>query len=308
VPSLVIMAAGLGSRFGGLKQLAPVGPHGEAILDYSACDAVAAGFDHVVLVVRSEIEPGVRRHIEGRWPPALRVDLVCQDTEPSAVGLARQKPLGTAHAVLSSRPVVNGPFAVVNADDLYGPGCYRLIVDYFSNPSGAPTPDSSGSVGAPAPRPAVGTGTGTGTEHALVGFRLADTVAPGSGPVMRGLCQQDDDGHLVTITETLINGSLAGVSPDTLVSMNVWAFQPDIFDGLAEAVTAFLAAGQGAGDAEVLLPTVVGDLVARGRAVVRVLPATDRWVGLTYATDLSGARALVAELIQAGVEPLSVWS
>jgi NDP-sugar pyrophosphorylase family protein len=282
VPSLVIMAAGLGSRFGGLKQLAPVGPQGEAILDYSAYDAVASGFDHVVLVVRSEIEPEVRRHIDGRWPPALRVDLVCQDKEPSVVGLARQKPLGTAHAVLSTRTVVDGPFAVVNADDLYGPGCYRLILDHF--------------------------GSGEGGEHALVGFRLGDTVAAGSGPVMRGLCEQDDDGHLVTITETLISGSLACVSADMLVSMNVWAFQPDIFDGLAEAVTAFLAAGQGAGDAEVLLPTVVGDLIAHGRAVVRVLPATDRWVGLTYATDLGGARALVAELIDAGVEPLSVWS
>ena len=147
-----------------------------------------------------------------------------------------------------------------------------------------------------------------GTEHALVGFRLADTVSAGSGPVMRGLCQQDNDGHLVTITETLIGGPLAGESADTLVSMNVWAFQPDIFDGLADAVTAFLAAGQGAGDGEVLLPTVVGDLIARGRAVVRVLPATDRWVGLTYSTDLGGARALVAELIDAGVEPVSVWS
>jgi hypothetical protein len=284
------MAAGLGSRFGGLKQLAPVGPHGEAILDYSANDAVAAGFDHVVLVVRSEIEPEVRGHIEGRWPPALRVDLVCQDLDASVAGLARQKPLGTAHAVLSSRPVVDGPFAVVNADDLYGPGCYRLIIGHFAAQS------------------AVAPGAGVGAEHALVGFRLADTVAPGSGPVMRGLCQQDAGGHLVTITETLINESMAGVSPDMLVSMNVWAFQPDIFDGLAGAVTAFLEAGQGAGDGEVLLPTVVGDLIAGGRAVVRVLPATDRWVGLTYATDLGGARALVAELIDAGVEPLSVWS
>ncbi len=296
VPSLVIMAAGLGSRFGGLKQLAPVGPHGEAILDYSASDAVAAGFDHVVLVVRSEIEPEVRRHLDSRWPSVLRVDLVCQDQEASAVGLARRKPLGTAHAVLSCRPVVDGPFAVINADDLYGPGCYRLIVDHFHSPMGS--------------------------DHALVGFRLSDTVTPGSGPVMRGLCQQDSDSHLVTITETLIAiGGTAGavggvvggvgeapVAPDTLVSMNVWAFQPSIFDGLAEAVRGFLAAGQGAGDGEVLLPTVVGDLIAQGRAVVRVLPATDRWIGLTYSDDLSGARATVAELVDAGVEPRSVWS
>ena len=280
VPSLVIMAAGLGSRFGGLKQLAPVGPNGEAIIDYSASDAVTAGFDHMVLVVRSEILDDVRRHIESRWPSDLRVDLVCQDRERSAVGLSRQKPLGTAHAVLSAGGAVDGPFAVINADDLYGPGCYRLIIEHFRSPAR--------------------------TEHAMVGFRLADTVSTGSGPVMRGLCQQDDDGRLVSITETSV---VAGTgADDTLVSMSVWAFQPDIFEGLAEAVSSFLAAGGGAGDGEVFLPTVVGDLIAGGRAVVRVLPATDRWVGLTYSADLNGARAAVAELVRAGVEPASVWS
>jgi NDP-sugar pyrophosphorylase family protein len=271
------MAAGLGVRFGGLKQLAPVGPAGEVFFDYSAHDALEAGFDRVVFVVRSEIEQQMRAHVQDRWPARVPVEFVLQDRDPRNDGLDRTKPLGTAHAVLCTRPFVPDEFAVINADDLYGPNGYGLLAEHLRS-----SPPS---------------------EHSLVGFRLADTVPDTDDPVMRGVCEIDDSGFLVSITETEVRRGHRNV----LVSMNMWGFHSSIFDHLEAAVDEFVKSPAASSKAEVLLPTVVGELVRRGEIAVKVLPATDRWVGLTYSADLDAARLAIVELVDAGVEPASVW-
>jgi NDP-sugar pyrophosphorylase family protein len=271
------MAAGMGVRFGGLKQLAPVGPAGEVFFDYSANDALAAGFERVVFVVRSEIEDPMRAHVRDRWPSRIPVEFVLQDRDPRNAGLDRTKPLGTAHAVLCTRPVVPDDFAVINADDLYGPHGYRLLAEHLrSSP----------------PR-----------EHSLVGFQLIDTLPDTGDPVMRGLCETDANGYLVSITETEVRLG----HPNALVSLNMWGFHPSIFDHLETAVDEFVTSPAASSKAEVLLPTVVGELVTRGDIAVKVLPGTDRWVGLTYSADLDTARGAIVELIEAGVEPASLW-
>ena len=267
----------MGVRFGGLKQLAPVGPHGEVFFDYSAHDAASAGFDNFVFVVRSEIESEMRAHVRGRWPASVSVEFVLQDQDPRNDGLERTKPLGTAHAVLCTRPVVDGDFAVINADDLYGPNGYRLLATHLGC-----TPPS---------------------EHALVGFRLAETVPDTDDPVMRGICETDVDGHLLSITETEVRRGHSNV----LVSMNMWGFHSSIFDHLEAAVDEFVKSPDASSKAEVLLPTVVGDLLKESEISVRVLPATDRWVGLTYSADLDTAKHAIGELIEAGSEPASLW-
>ncbi len=267
----------MGVRFGGLKQLAPVGPNGEVFFDYSAHDAAAAGFDNFVFVVRSEIEREMRAHVEQRWPASTPVEFVLQDQDPRNAGLERSKPLGTAHAVLCTRPAVDGDFAVINADDLYGPNGYRLLAKHL-----AATPAD---------------------EHALVGFHLAETVPDTDDPVMRGICETDGDGNLLSITETEVRRGHDNV----LVSMNMWGFHSSIFDYLEDAVDAFVKSPDASSKAEVLLPTVVGALLAKREVSVKVLPATDRWVGLTYSADLETARRAVDELIAAGAEPASLW-
>ncbi len=267
----------MGVRFGGLKQLAPVGPNGEVFFDYSANDAAAAGFDRFVFVVRSEIHDEMRTHIQRSWPASVPVDFVLQDKDPRNAGLDRTKPLGTAHAVLCTRPAVDGDFAVINADDLYGPNGYRLLAGHL-----ATTPDN---------------------EHALVGFHLAETVPDTDDPVMRGICETDSDGYLLSITETEVRRG----HPNVLVSMNMWGFHSSIFGYLEDAVDAFVNSPAASSKAEVLLPTVVGELVTKQEISVKVLPATDRWVGLTYSADLDTARQAVGDLIAAGAEPASLW-
>jgi NDP-sugar pyrophosphorylase family protein len=271
------MAAGMGVRFGGLKQLTPVGPDGEVFFDYSASDALAAGFDRVVFVVRSEIEDQMRAHVRESWPSSVPVEFVLQDKDPRNAGLERTKPLGTAHAVLATRPVVPGDFAVINADDLYGPHGYRLLAAHLT---GSPP-----------------------TEHSLVGFQLADTVPDTGEPVMRGISATDGSGLLVSITETEVRRG----DPDVLVSMNMWGFHPSIFDHLETAVDEFVNSSAASSKAEVLLPTVIGGLVSRNEIAVRVLPGTDRWVGLTYSADLDTARRAVADLVSSGTEPAALW-
>jgi NDP-sugar pyrophosphorylase family protein len=271
------MAAGMGVRFGGLKQLAPVGPNGEVFFDYSAHDAAAAGFNQFVFVVRSEIEAEMRAHVRDRWPASVPVEFVLQDQDPRNDGLERAKPLGTAHAVLCTRPAVDGDFAVINADDLYGPNGYRLLAAHL--------------------------GRTAATEHALVGFQLADTVPDTDDPVMRGICETDGEGNLISITETEVRRG----HPNVQVSLNMWGFHPSIFDHLETAVDEFVKSPAASSKAEVLLPTVVGDLLKDSEISVKVLPGTDRWVGLTYSADLDAAKRAIGELIETRVEPASLW-
>jgi NDP-sugar pyrophosphorylase family protein len=278
VISLVVMAAGLGTRFGGLKQLAPVGPNGEAIVDYSLAQAARAGFSRAVIIVRSEIEEAIAVHFDGR-PPRLDWQLVCQDRDPLAAVPGREKPLGTAHAVLCVRPVVEDAFAAINADDLYPDSAYEQMHGHLA---------------------------GLGDDHALVAFRVANTLV-GTKPVSRALCLVDDDGHLVQVVEGKVVAAgdhltwLHADQPkklggDELVSVNLFAFRHSIFGVLEPAVTAFVSSPRARGPDEILLPDVINDMVRSRRGVVGVLVNEDRVLGITHPDDVPVVRAAAAHL------------
>ncbi len=274
---LVVLAAGHGRRFGGLKQLAPVGPGGEALMDFTARDALAAGFAGVILIVREEVQDELLEHIKSFWPPGLPVEPVIQ----GAIA-------GTAQAVESARPFVDGPFGVANADDLYGtPAILTLAEHLRAGPPG---------------------------EHVLVGYRLKDTVIT-DAPVTRGLCETGADGYLSRIVEYSVQslpdggfegspvaergaGQLRPLSGEEDVSMNLWGFPEQMLDQLDEALDAFDPATAPHAEGkppELLLPDVVGRVVAEGRALVRVVASHSRCIGLTHPDDLPLVRALIAE-------------
>jgi bifunctional N-acetylglucosamine-1-phosphate-uridyltransferase/glucosamine-1-phosphate-acetyltransferase GlmU-like protein len=247
---LVVLAAGLGTRFGGVKQLAAVGPQGEAIMDVLVARAAACGFADAVVVIRSEIENEVADHFAAH-SPALPVRVVHQ-----SVPSDRDKPLGTADAVLQCRAEITGTFVVVNADDLYPLGAFKLLASHLAS----------------------------NDEHGLIAFRLRNTVIS-DRPVSRALLSFDATGQLRAIDERR-SIEPATVSGDDWVSMNMWGFQPSIMDDLAGAVERFLAAGA---NGEVLLPDVVAELLHAG-ARVRVVPCEEPCIGVTYAEDVSTVR------------------
>ena len=279
----MLLAAGMGSRFGGPKQIAPIGPGGSALIDYAARDAAAAGFGRLVLIVRGEIIEAVEAHVAAQWPVALRPEYVRQDLEPAAVAAVaagRAKPLGTAHALVAAAPVLgDGPFGVANADDLYGPSAFKLLADHLAGGGG----------------------------HALVAYRLANTLL-GDRPVNRALCQIDTDGRLTGVVEGAVQvgdgGGLAwrpigapesDVRPmtgDEPVSMNLWGFTPEILPVLRAAFDDFAAGGRIAAGEELFLPNVVGEhLAGRGGETggaldVRVLVSDGRCLGVTHPDDV----------------------
>jgi hypothetical protein len=276
---LVVLAAGLGSRFGGLKQLAPVGPNNEAIPDYNARDALTAGFDRAVVVVRREIEQQMAAHVAARWPRELPVTLVAQDGDAIALRHPRAKPLGTVHAVLAAAAAgIDGPFAVVNADDLYGADAFRLLADHLTSRA----------------------------DHCMVGYRVANTILSRS-PVTRGICRVADNDQLVGVAEGTVtpadDGSLAWsdggasrpLTGDELASMNCWGFEPAIVPDLQEAFADFIAGGGVEAGRESLLPTVVSQLLPMpGGQRVTVLPTTASCLGVTHSADLDTIRSRLA--------------
>jgi NDP-sugar pyrophosphorylase family protein len=269
-PTLVIMAAGLGRRFGGTKQLATVGPDGQALFDYSIADARRAGFDDVVVIVRSAIEDDVRAHLADQHR-----DLSPRFVRQDDLGPPRDKPWGTLHAVLSAAGAVDAPFAVCNADDYYGPASFALAAEHLARS-----------------RPGLA---------ANVAFRLGQTV-PARGAVTRAVCQLDGE-RLSSIVETQgcqrrPDGTLvaAGVAvpEDTVASMNLWCFDPSVLDDLAERFAVFVAAAGDDPGAEAQLPTAVGELMADGRLEVVVRTSPETWIGITNPGDLTDARHTLA--------------
>lgn len=270
----MIMAAGLGSRFGGTKQLVEVGPNGEAFLDFAILDGRAAGCTQVVLIIRSDIEDDVRGHLERRYESLDGFTLVRQDD----LGPIRDKPWGTGHAVLSARDAVKGKFIVVNADDYYGPSSFQLAVDLL-------TAEDDNTAG-------------------LVAFELAKTL-PRTGAVSRGVCEVAGQ-ELVSISETHgiardDDGTIRSEDPegehgdDTLVSMNMFGFPNSFMDALADGWETFFNAHGDEPKTEYLLPDVVDDMRESGKLTVLVPRSTESWIGVTNPDDLEPARATLAQ-------------
>jgi CTP:molybdopterin cytidylyltransferase MocA len=291
----VVLAAGMARRYGGCKPLAPIGPNGEAVIDLLVSDAVSAGFGQVVLVLHPETGPAIRYHVEQCWPGRVAVDFAEQ-----------RLPLGTVHAVLAARRAVGAErsFAVANADDVYGEVAMGLLARHL--------------VGGP-------------TEHALIGYQLQSTVAT-DDPVTRGICVVDDDGHLVGLTERRKVSrrrpgqdltSADGLEPAELdgrlpASVNLWGFQPDIWEVFAsamdasgldeEAILASVAAGGELPKAEVLLPDVVAAMVTKATGLpVRVITTDAKLIGVTHAADLPVVSAELARQVAWGIRPSRLW-
>ncbi len=292
---LVILAAGMGSRFGGLKQVQPVGPHGELIIEYSVFDAMRAGFDRLVLVIRKDIEADFRATIGRRLEARMEVQYVYQEIDSLPAGFkapaGRTKPWGTGHAVLVAREAVKRPFAAINADDFYGAGGYRALAAHFARSAG----------------------------YAMVGYPLKQTLSE-HGTVSRGLCATDSAGRLKSITEiTKIEKSAAGASysnsqgaataltGDEIVSMNFWGLTPAVFPQLEQQFTDFLRRSQTDLKAEFYLPTTLSELNERGEASIDLLRSDDAWFGITYRDDMPTAQSVIKELIATGRYPSPLW-
>lgn len=300
-PILVVMAAGMGSRYGGLKQMDPVGANGEVILDYSVFDARRAGFETVVFIIKREIEADFKARIGSRIEPHMEVRYAYQDLhdlpEGYAVPEGRVKPWGTGQAIIAGRDVIDAPFAVINADDYYGVECFRRLYDFLTQPRGA-------------------------GEYCMVGYLLCNTVTD-NGSVARGVCASDGAGNLTVINErTRIEKHPGGIhyteddgqswvelDPDTLVSMNMWGFQPELVEVLQQRFPAFLdqALAENPMKGEYLLPNVVRDLLSEGKATVKVLSSPDKWYGVTYQEDKPCVVQAMADKAAQGIYPTPLW-
>ena len=286
--TLVVMAAGMGSRFGGLKQIAPVGKNGEAILDFSVYDAVEAGFNKVVFVINHRIEADFKELVGKRIEKRVKTEYVFQEKTYLPEGFVcpeeREKPWGTGHAILCCKGVVNEPFAVINADDFYGKSAFKKLYEYLREQT---------------------------ENYCMVGFRLANTLTE-NGYVSRGVCEEKD-GFLTNITErtkivdcrfTEDDGeSWTELSPDTVVSMNMWGFTPDIFTYLEREFNKFLSEKLETPKAEFYLPSVVDILIKSGEKRSRVLVAEDKWYGVTYKEDKEAVVEAIGKKIDGGEYP-----
>lgn len=304
--SLVVLAAGMGSRYGGLKQLDPVGPGGETVLDYAVFDALRAGFTRVVFVIRRDFEALFREQIGARYAGRAQVDYVFQSLDRVPPGFAppagREKPWGTGHAVWCAREALTENFAVINADDFYGDESFAQLARFLGREAG----------GAGAAAAASSSGAKRVARFAMVGFQLANTLSE-HGTVSRGVCTTDAAGELRSIVEQP-GIAREEVGPgrryagDTVVSMNCWGFTPELFAGLDAQFREFLAARGGEPKSEFYLPAAVSTMIARGEASVRVLPTGSQWFGVTYREDKPRFEAAIAELVRVGNYPARLWA
>jgi hypothetical protein len=302
--TLVIMAAGLGSRFGeGIKQLEPMGPNGEIIMDYSIYDAIQAGFNKVVFVTRKDLYDIFREVIGDRISKVIPTEYVFQELDDLPAGFSkpndRTKPWGTGQAILACKGVVNEPFLVINADDYYGKEAFKLIHKYLSeeHPSDKEF------------------------EFCMAGFILGNTLSD-NGAVTRGICVMDENGHLTGVNETggLVktaagagvedkSGNITAVDAESYVSMNMWGFTPNFLDELESGFAEFLGnIKDGDIKSEYLLPSVVDSLIKAGRANVSVLETRDKWFGVTYKEDKPVVVASIKKLISEGKYPENLYS
>ena len=282
--TLVVMAAGTGSRFGGLKQIEPIGPHGQAIVDFSVYDAKQAGFNKVVFIIKHEIEDEFKKIVGSRIEKMIDVDYAFQEIDMLPEGFTapadRTKPWGTAHAIYCCRDVVKTPFAVINADDYYGKSAYKKMYNHLKEQKG---------------------------DFCMVGFRLENTLTE-NGTVSRGICEVEN-GVLKSVTErtkiidckyTEDDLNWTELPKDSIVSMNMWGFTPDVFGYIEKDLNKFFAEKINEPKVEYYLPTVVSNVIANGQKDVSVLVAEDKWYGVTYKEDKAGVVTALNEKINNG--------
>ena len=296
-PTLLVMAAGMGSRYGGLKQIDPVGPGGETLMDYSIFDAMRAGFGKIVFVIRKDIEAPFKETIGAKFEKRIPVDYAFQELDKIPAGFqvpeGRTKPWGTTQAVIMAKDVIHEPFAVINADDFYGALGYKVLAQHLTSES----PD-----------------------YAMVGFMLRNTLSD-FGSVARGVSRADSSGYLQSVVEltkverdghgaknTDPAGNVTHLTGDELVSMNMWGFTPPIFPLLRERFRLFLEGNGNELKSEHYVPTAVNELVSSEQARVKVLSTNDAWFGVTYREDRPRVVDSIAALIKKGIYPDKLWN
>lgn len=297
-PTLLLLAAGMGSRYGGLKQLDGLGPNGETIMDYSIYDAIKAGFGKIVFVIRKDFEDDFRQKVlskyEGHIPAEVCFQAMDKLPEGFTVPEGRQKPWGTNHAVMMAKGLIHEPFCVINCDDFYNRDAYMVMGKFLSE-----LPE------------------GSKNRYSMVGFRVGNTLSE-NGTVARGICSKDNEGHLTEVVErTEImrvdgkvcykdeEGKWVAVEDNTPVSMNMWGFTPDYFEYSDEYFKEFLSDAKNMENlkAEFFIPLVVNNLIHEGTATVKVLDTTSKWFGVTYAADRQATVDRIKKLIEEGVYP-----
>lgn len=302
-PVLVIMAAGMGSRYGGLKQIDPVDGQGHIIMDFSIYDAVKAGFEKVIFIIKKENEADFRSCIGDRMEKQIQVEYVFQDINNLPEGFkvpeGRTKPWGTAHAVLSCLPVIDGPFAVINADDYYGQQAFRMIYDFLASHEDKEK-----------------------YQYTMVGYLLENTLTE-NGHVARGVCETNEAGKLTEITERVRiekredgpaytedeGNTWTGLAKDTVVSMNMWGFTKSVLEEIHDRFASFLKASlpENPLKCEYFLPFVVDELIREDKAEVTVLKSRDRWYGVTYKEDKPAVMKAIQALKDEGCYPQNLW-
>lgn len=298
-PTLLILAAGMGSRFGGLKQVEPVGPNGEAIIDYTIFDAIRAGFGKVVFIIRESFADAFREKFDAKLKGKIDVEYVYQELDNLPEGFTlpegREKPWGTAHAILVAKDAINEPFCALNADDFYGREAYEVMANFLST-------------------------TKSDSEYSMVGYQLKNTLSE-FGSVSRGVCSVDDENKLEKIVETTKivkkgdsvvsiteDGSEHPMTGEESVSMNLWGFMPSIFDTLERKFIDFLKADIDKPKSEMYIPSVVFEMIGEKLATVKVLEANSPWFGVTYKEDKPYVVEKLRKLIDAGEYPQKLWS
>ena len=296
-PTLLVLAAGMGSRYGGLKQIDPVGPSGETIIDYSIYDAMRAGFGKLVFVIRGDIEAPFREIIGARFANRIQVEYAFQELNKLPAGYTvppgRTKPWGTTQAILMAENVINEPFAAINADDFYGADSFQVLADQLKSGN---------------------------QDYSMVGFTLRNTLSD-FGSVARGVCQVSPDGYLKSILELTkiekdgnggkysdANGAAQKLSGDEPVSMNMWGFQPSIFAHLRREFTEFLAKDGQAEKSECYIPMTVGNLINAKHARCKVLRSSASWFGVTYREDKPRVVEDIRTLVAKGEYPAKLWA
>ncbi len=298
-PTLFVLAAGMGSRYGGLKQLDGVGPSGETIMDYSIYDAIKAGFGKLVFVIRESFDADFRDKIVKKYEKIVPVEVVYQELDNLPEGVKpnpkREKPWGTNHAVMMGKDVIKEPFAVINADDFYGANGFQVLADFLIQLKD------------------------TENKYCMVGYRVGNTLSE-SGTVARGVCEMNDEGHLTGVVErTQIkridgvvkyldeNDTWVALEDNTPVSMNMWGFTPDYFKHSDDYFVKFIEENQKNLTAEFFIPLLVNHLIVSGTSTVKVLDTTAQWFGVTYADDRPGVVANLKSLVDEGEYPTPLW-